>query len=124
MTKIGFLGDSYGSGISQLVAAHDTRVDAVVALSTWGDLGEAFYENSTRHIAAVRALLDAAAKARLSPQTQSVFDNVLANRDVQGTLRWAETRSPSPTSRSSTAARCPSSSRTPGTRRSSRPTRR
>ncbi|WP_411101511.1 CocE/NonD family hydrolase [Streptomyces sp. cmx-4-9] len=94
VTKIGFLGDSYGSGISQLVAAHDTRVDAVVALSTWGDLGEAFYENSTRHVAAVRALLDAAAKARLSPQTQSVFDNVLADRDIHGTLRWAEPRSP------------------------------
>lgn len=94
VTRIGFLGDSYGSGISQLVAAHDTRVHAVVALSTWGDLGEAFYENSTRHVAAVRALLDAAAKARLSPQTQSVFDNVLAGRDIQGTLRWAEARSP------------------------------
>ncbi|MEJ8643808.1 CocE/NonD family hydrolase [Streptomyces sp. MS1.HAVA.3] len=94
VTRIGFLGDSYGSGIGQLVAAHDTRVDAVVALSTWGDLGEAFHENSTRHVAAVRALLAAAAKARLSPQTQSVFDNVLAGRDLQGTLRWAETRSP------------------------------
>ncbi|WP_374774545.1 CocE/NonD family hydrolase [Streptomyces sp. NBC_01310] len=94
VTRIGFLGDSYGSGISQLVAAHDTRVDAVVALSTWGDLGEAFHENSTRHVAAVRALIAAAAKARLSPQTQSVFDNVLAGRDIQGTLRWAETRSP------------------------------
>ncbi|MFD3699090.1 CocE/NonD family hydrolase [Streptomyces sp. NPDC058646] len=94
VTKVGFLGDSYGSGISQLVAAHDTRVDAVVALSTWGDLGEAFYENSTRHVAAVRALLDAAAKARLSPQTRSVFDNVLAGRNIRGTLRWAEPRSP------------------------------
>ncbi|MEV6676192.1 CocE/NonD family hydrolase [Streptomyces erythrochromogenes] len=94
VTKIGFLGDSYGSGISQLVAAHDTRVDAVVALSTWGDLGEAFHENSTRHVAAVKALLKAAAKARLSPQTQSVFDNVLTGSDVRGTLRWAEVRSP------------------------------
>ncbi|MFJ9548773.1 CocE/NonD family hydrolase [Streptomyces erythrochromogenes] len=94
VTKIGFLGDSYGSGIGQLVAAHDTRVDAVVALSTWGDLGEAFYENSTRHVAAVKALLKAAAKARLSPQTQSAFDNVLTGSDVRGTLRWAEVRSP------------------------------
>ncbi|MCJ1680562.1 hypothetical protein MTF65_25080 [Streptomyces sp. APSN-46.1] len=94
VTKVGFLGDSYGSGISQLVAAHDTRVDAVVALSTWGDLGEAFHENSTRHVAAVQALLGAAARARLSPQTQSVFENVLANRDIEGTLRWAEPRSP------------------------------
>lgn len=94
VTKIGFLGDSYGSGISQLVAAHDTRVDAVVALSTWGDLGEAFLENSTRHVAAVQALLNAAARARLSPQTEGVFENVLTNRDVEGTLRWAEPRSP------------------------------
>ncbi|MGW6883782.1 CocE/NonD family hydrolase [Streptomyces goshikiensis] len=94
VTRVGFLGASYGSGISQLVAAHDTRVDAVVALSTWGDLGEVFYENSTRRTAAVRALLDAAARARLSPQTRSVFENVLTDRDVQGTLRWAEKRSP------------------------------
>ncbi|MEU4356614.1 CocE/NonD family hydrolase [Streptomyces virginiae] len=94
VTKIGFLGGSYGSGISQLVAAHDTRVDAVVALSTWGDLGEAFHENSTRRVAAVQALLKAAAKARLSPQTQSVLDNVLTGSDVRGTLRWAEVRSP------------------------------
>ncbi|MCX4526489.1 MULTISPECIES: CocE/NonD family hydrolase [unclassified Streptomyces] len=94
VTGVGFLGDSYGSGISQLVAAHDTRVDAVVALSTWGDLGEVFYENSTRHTAAVQALLGAAARARLSPQTESVFENVLANRDIAGTLRWAEQRSP------------------------------
>ncbi|MET9961929.1 alpha/beta fold hydrolase [Streptomyces sp. NPDC006326] len=94
VTRIGFLGDSYGSGIAQLVAAHDTRVDAVVALSTWGDLGEAFYENRTRHVRAVEALLHAAGRARLSPQTQSVFENVLANRDIRGTLRWAEQRSP------------------------------
>ncbi|MFF8263368.1 CocE/NonD family hydrolase [Streptomyces virginiae] len=94
VTKIGFLGDSYGSGISQLVAAHDTRVDAVVALSTWGDLGEAFHENSTHRVAAVKALLKAASKARLSPQTQSVLDNVLTGSDVRGILRWAEVRSP------------------------------
>lgn len=94
VTKIGFLGDSYGSGIGQLVAAHDSRVDAVVAMSTWGDLGEAFLENSTRHVAAVQALLGAAARARLSPQTEGVFENVLANRDIEGTLRWAEPRSP------------------------------
>ncbi|MEU3772263.1 alpha/beta fold hydrolase [Streptomyces sp. NPDC032472] len=94
VTRIGFLGASYGSGISQLVAAHDTRVDAVVALSTWGDLGEAFRENRTRRVAAVETLLRAAGRARLSPQTQSVFENVLAGRDVEGALRWAGQRSP------------------------------
>ncbi|GHB42065.1 hypothetical protein GCM10010331_31770 [Streptomyces xanthochromogenes] len=92
--RVGFLGDSYGSGISQLVAAEDPRVRAVVALSTWGDLGEAFYENGTRHVAAVRTLLGAAATARLSERTQQAFDDVLANENVEETLRWAADRSP------------------------------
>ncbi|MFJ8313077.1 MULTISPECIES: CocE/NonD family hydrolase [unclassified Streptomyces] len=92
--RIGFLGDSYGSGISQLVAAEDPRVHAVVALSTWGDLGEAFYENDTRHVAAVSTLLGAAKTARLSARTQQAFDDVLANRNVEETLRWAAARSP------------------------------
>ncbi|MEU9197640.1 CocE/NonD family hydrolase [Streptomyces hundungensis] len=92
--RIGFLGDSYGSGISQLVAAEEPRVDAVVALSTWGDLGEAFYENDTRHVAAVKTLLNAASTARLSERTQRAFDDVLANENVEETLAWAAERSP------------------------------
>ncbi|GGT99353.1 hypothetical protein GCM10010289_19820 [Streptomyces violascens] len=67
---------------------------AVVALSTWGDLGEAFYENSTRHVASVRTLLGAAATARLSARTQKAFDDVLANENVEETLEWAAERSP------------------------------
>ncbi|MFE9402004.1 CocE/NonD family hydrolase [Streptomyces sp. NPDC006530] len=92
--RIGFLGDSYGSGISQLVAAEEPRVNAVVALSTWGDLGEAFYENNTRHVAAVKTLLNAASTARLSERTQRAFDDVLANENVEETLVWAAERSP------------------------------
>lgn len=93
-TKAGFLGDSYGSGVSQLVAAHDERVSAVVAMSTWGDLGEAFYENSTRHTAAVQGLFNAAKNARLSERTQEIFDDVLAGRNIPETLEWARERSP------------------------------
>ncbi|MGW9213143.1 CocE/NonD family hydrolase [Embleya sp. NPDC055664] len=91
---VGFLGDSYGSGISQLVAAHDPRVTAVVALSTWGDLGAAFYENETRHIAAVETLRKAADEKRLSEDTRTRFDNVRDNEDIEGTLEWARERSP------------------------------
>ncbi|MEU5438588.1 CocE/NonD family hydrolase [Streptomyces sp. NPDC020719] len=94
VTKTGFLGDSYGSGISQLVAAHDPRVDAVAALSTWGDLGEAFYENSTRHVESVRLLRQAAQRARLSARTEQAFDDVLADQNVEETLEWARERSP------------------------------
>lgn len=124
-TKLGFLGDSYGSGISQLVAALDERerVHAVAALSTWGDVGEAFYENSTRHTAAVATLLSAAGDARLSERTRRAFDDLLADRNIDKTLEWAAERSRSPTSTPSTTAGCRCSSRTPGTRRSSRPTR-
>ncbi|MEU1822981.1 CocE/NonD family hydrolase [Streptomyces abikoensis] len=93
-TKAGFLGDSYGSGISQLVAAHDERVSAVVAMSTWGDLGEAFYENSTRHTAAVQGLFNAAKNARLSECTKEIFADVLAGRNIPKTLEWARKRSP------------------------------
>ena len=52
-SRIAFLGESYGSGISQLVAAHDPkgRVAAVVALSTWGDLAASLYQHDTRHLA-------------------------------------------------------------------------
>ncbi|MFI6586861.1 CocE/NonD family hydrolase [Embleya sp. NPDC050493] len=94
ISAVGFLGDSYGSGISQLVAAEDIRVDAVVALSTWGDLGEAFYENGTRHLAAVSTLLGAAAEARLSERTRQAFEDVLSNPDVRPSLEWALPRSP------------------------------
>ncbi|MGY0021288.1 CocE/NonD family hydrolase [Streptomyces sp. YJ-C3] len=93
-TRVGFVGDSYGSGISQLAAAHDTRVDAVAALSTWGDLGQAFYENDTRHIASVTVLRDAAANARLSARTEQAFEDVLHGRNIEETLQWAQERSP------------------------------
>ncbi|QRX89948.1 CocE/NonD family hydrolase [Streptomyces noursei] len=93
-TKAGFLGVSYGSGISQLVAAHDERVSAVVAMSTWGDLREAFYENSTRHIAAVNALRNAPKTARFSERTEKAFADVLADENTNETLEWARERSP------------------------------
>ncbi|MEU8764094.1 CocE/NonD family hydrolase [Streptomyces sp. NPDC048659] len=53
----GFLGVSYGSAIGRLVAAHDPRVHAVVALSSWGDLAGALHGNGVRHVAALDALL-------------------------------------------------------------------
>jgi len=44
---IGTAGISYGSGISLLGAAHDPRVKAVSAMSSWGDLVDALYGNDT-----------------------------------------------------------------------------
>ncbi|MCP2279654.1 CocE/NonD family hydrolase [Nocardia amikacinitolerans] len=90
--RIGMLGISYGSGISQLVANADERVGAVVALSTWADLGQALYDNRTRHIAAAEAL--AAISDRPSPGLVKVLEDFRNNTNIEEVLEWAEPRSP------------------------------
>ncbi|MFH7593480.1 alpha/beta fold hydrolase [Streptomyces racemochromogenes] len=94
VTRIGVLGVSYGAGIAQLVAAHDARVDAVAALSGWGDLGEVLRENHTRRTAAVHTLLTASPRARLSRPTERALEDVLAGHALGEALAWAEQRSP------------------------------
>ncbi|MFF4330211.1 alpha/beta fold hydrolase [Streptomyces sp. NPDC001591] len=94
VTRIGFLGVSYGAGIAQLVAAHDARVDAVAALSGWCDLGAVLRENRTRRTAAVHALLTASPRARLNRPAQDALEAVLAGRDTPQSVAWEEQRSP------------------------------
>ncbi|MEU2658845.1 CocE/NonD family hydrolase C-terminal non-catalytic domain-containing protein [Streptomyces sp. NPDC007325] len=94
---IGFLGASYGSGISQLVAAHDERVAAVVALSTWGDLAAALYDNKTRHLAAVRALIDftgGPVEEKFDEANRRILDDFLNDRNLDAVVSWGERRSP------------------------------
>ncbi|MET8778946.1 CocE/NonD family hydrolase [Nocardia sp. NPDC004654] len=90
--RIGMLGISYGSGISQLVANEDQRVKAVVALSTWADLGQALYDNRTRHIAAAEAL--AAISDRPSDELVQVLEDFRENTNIDEVLEWAKPRSP------------------------------
>jgi predicted acyl esterase len=45
--RIGSAGISYGSGISLIGAAQDSRIRAVAALSTWGSLVDSLYGNSS-----------------------------------------------------------------------------
>ncbi|MFJ8128138.1 CocE/NonD family hydrolase C-terminal non-catalytic domain-containing protein [Streptomyces hydrogenans] len=93
----GFLGESYGSGISQLVAAHDERVAAVVALSTWGNLATSLYENGTRHLAAVKALIGftgGPVEEKFDEETRRILDDFLNDRNLDAVVRWAERRSP------------------------------
>lgn len=90
--RIGMMGISYGSGISQLVANSDPRVKAVVALSTWADLGRALYDNRTRHILAAEAL--AAISDRPSADLRRVLEDFRQNTNIDEVLNWAEQRSP------------------------------
>ncbi|MFE0702364.1 alpha/beta fold hydrolase [Streptomyces sp. NPDC058872] len=95
--SIGFLGESYGSGISQLVAAHDDRVAAVVALSTWGNLATSLYDHDTRHLMAVKALLaltGGPVETKFTPADQEVLADFLADRNPQKVVEWGRLRAP------------------------------
>ncbi|APA97142.1 alpha/beta fold hydrolase [Nocardia seriolae] len=96
--RIGMMGISYGSGISQLVAHADDRVKAVVALSTWADLGQALYDNDTRHIAAAEAL--AGISEEPSDELTKVLESFFANTDIDEVLEYARPRSPARLDRS------------------------
>ncbi|MFF5760975.1 CocE/NonD family hydrolase C-terminal non-catalytic domain-containing protein [Streptomyces tanashiensis] len=94
---IGFLGESYGSGISQLVAAHDDRVAAVVALSTWGNLATSLYDHDTRHLAAVKALLALTGgppETKFDAANQEVLADFLADRNLDRVVEWGRLRAP------------------------------
>lgn len=55
--RVAMLGLSYGAGISLITAAHDPRVKAVVALSTWADLAEVYDQDGTPNIAGLGSLI-------------------------------------------------------------------
>ncbi len=98
-SKVGFLGLSYGSGISQLVAAHDPedRVAAVAALSTWGNLATSLYDNDTRHVEAVRALIEftgGAEEDKFDDATLKILKDFREGQDLKDVVTWGTERSP------------------------------
>ncbi|MFD3538110.1 alpha/beta fold hydrolase [Streptomyces sp. NPDC058662] len=98
-SKIAFLGESYGSGISQLAAAHDPagRVDAVVALSTWGNLATALLGNDTQHLKAVDALVGMTGgpeERKFDAATRQILDDFRKGVNLPKVRAWAEERSP------------------------------
>ncbi|GAA3387243.1 CocE/NonD family hydrolase [Streptomyces roseoviridis] len=94
---IGFMGESYGSGISQLVAAHDERVQAVVALSTWGNLATCLYDNGVRHVAAVGALLrltGGPVEEKFDARNRALLAGFQAGTGMAAVVDWGNLRSP------------------------------
>lgn len=70
---VGMVGISYGAGIALLAAAHDKRVRAVGALSTWSDVAESFDPQSTPSGLGLRLLLGAAKETlRLTPEAEQL----------------------------------------------------
>jgi predicted acyl esterase len=98
-SRIAFLGESYGSGISQLVAAKDPdgRVDAVVALSTWGDLATSLLQGGTRHLAAVTLLVDftgGPVERKFDAPTRQLLADFRAGENLDAVEAWLKERSP------------------------------
>ncbi|MBD0711153.1 MULTISPECIES: CocE/NonD family hydrolase C-terminal non-catalytic domain-containing protein [unclassified Streptomyces] len=98
-SKVGFLGLSYGSGISQLVAAHDEedRVAAVAALSTWGNLATSLYDNGTRHVEAVKKLIEFTGgeeKDKFDEKTRGILKNFRDGQNLKAVVDWGNERSP------------------------------
>ncbi|MFG2824887.1 alpha/beta fold hydrolase [Kitasatospora sp. NPDC048365] len=98
-SSIAFFGESYGSGISQLVAANDpaARVSAVVALSTWGDLEAALLGNDTRHLAAVEALAaftGGPEEHKFDPATRQLLKDFREGENLDDVRDWMRERSP------------------------------
>ncbi|WP_330181467.1 hypothetical protein OHB26_34640 [Nocardia sp. NBC_01503] len=94
---VGFLGESYGSGISQLVAANDSRVDVVVALSTWGNLATSLYHNGTRHLRAVAALLSLTGGEqadKFDAQELDILAKFADDREMGDVVAWGTERAP------------------------------
>ncbi|MGK8523920.1 CocE/NonD family hydrolase C-terminal non-catalytic domain-containing protein [Nocardia asteroides] len=94
---VAFMGESYGSGISQLVAAHDGRVDVVVALSTWGNLATSLYHNGTRHVRAVEALIGLTGGDRedkFDPEALEILAKFDEGEDMDPVVDWGTERAP------------------------------
>ncbi|MFE7203045.1 alpha/beta fold hydrolase [Pseudonocardia alni] len=44
--RVGVTGGSYGGGLALLLAGYDRRIDAIVPVITWNDLGQALFPNN------------------------------------------------------------------------------
>lgn len=95
--NIGSAGISYGSGISLLGAAHDDRIKAVSAMSSWGDLVDALYGNNTPRLVWGEILtLTGDLLGDMDPIVNQHWDDIknqnLAN--IPAVKDWASIRSP------------------------------
>ncbi|MGI9278545.1 MAG: alpha/beta fold hydrolase [Endozoicomonas sp.] len=94
---IGTAGISYGSGISLMGAAHDERVKAVAAMSSWGSMVEALYGNQTPRLAWAEILtLTADLRGNPDPIIAENWDIIKNQKldQIPAVLEWAEERSP------------------------------
>ena len=95
--RVAMLGFSYGAGISLLTAAHDPRVRAVAALSTWTNFADAFLDVGTPHTIPLRSLLGGSGNTDMYDATLQHLQRTLLDHpaDLGSVLRaMSDVRSP------------------------------
>jgi predicted acyl esterase len=98
--NIGMAGISYGSGISLMTLAQDPRVKTVVAMSTWGMLGDELYRQETTALTWLEILLKSSWVSG-NKMTQTTWDIAVDLKDpdisqerIGEVLDYAKSRSP------------------------------
>lgn len=94
---IGTAGISYGSGISLIGAAKDSRVKAIAAMSSWGSLTDALYGNQTPRLVWGELLTIAGGlTGNPDPIIAQHWDSIKNQKlnDIPEVMAWAEERSP------------------------------
>ena len=89
--KLGAAGISYGAGTSLVLAAQDSRVDAVAALSGWSDVIEGLYPNETVNL--VWGTLLTLSAFRLDPAVDVVWSNLRNGSNLDNVYDFAAPRS-------------------------------
>lgn len=90
---VGAAGISYGSGISLMGAAFDSRIRAVAAMSCWTDLQYSLLANQTRHQQAAGLLkLAGDLTGRPSAELQQVLSDYFSNQNLAGVSAFAQVR--------------------------------
>lgn len=93
--RIGAMGVSYGAGASLLAAARDPRIDAVAALSAWGDLAESVLPNDTVSQAALEVLYGTAQSTGNPGAELENASAALYAGDLDVAQAFSDSRSPS-----------------------------
>ncbi|SFC60307.1 alpha/beta fold hydrolase [Pseudoalteromonas denitrificans] len=94
-SNIGLAGVSYGSGISLLSAAHEPRINAVAAMSTWGSLTESLYGHQSPRLI-WGALLTGLGYLTGDPSDEIAknYIGLLKQERIAEITQWANQRSP------------------------------
>ena len=95
MNNVGISGISYGSGISLMGLALESRIKTAVAMSTWGSATESLYGQETPRLFWGFFLLASGYLAgTMDPIIKENYNNLIFHRNIDETVAWAEERSP------------------------------